>query len=120
MNISKSPEDIWNEFWRSLCTKEDGLIDLEQIKKELADYYYILDQVPKVYEEVSGGTLSKPNYPATTVIKYYEDRVNDIVKDRFDEVIGELEKEIEWMQSVDEHSQAVGIMYAIEIVQDCK
>ncbi len=62
-------ETIWQEFWKPICTKESGEVDLEQIKKELADFYFAMQEVPKVYCHITGNKLSKIMYRAETVIE---------------------------------------------------
>ncbi|KAF6630639.1 hypothetical protein H6F38_14525 [Paenibacillus sp. EKM208P] len=70
MKEVKSYQEIWKEKWEDICTNQDGTINLDQIQRELADYSFMLDQVPKVYEEVAG--LSKPNAYARAVIDQFE------------------------------------------------
>lgn len=86
-------EQDWCEFWRSLVTKPDGSIDLEQIKKELSDYKILLDNVPIVYSHITGGILSYPTYDAKTVIQcteeYYNESIVGIIKDDFLEFISD-------------------------------
>lgn len=79
-------------FWEEILMKPDGTINLEQLKKELEDFSFIIHEVPKVYLHVTGDTLSKPNYHADGVIscadehyrnhytKCVQEMVNDMVK----------------------------------------
>lgn len=61
-NMSENEvEKIYQENWKEIIEK-DGKVDLEQVKKELRDFSFMLEQVPLVYSEVSKGLLSKPNY----------------------------------------------------------
>jgi len=85
--MSRDVEKDWDEFWKPLVTKEDGTVDMEQVKKELSDYNMILEEVPKVYEHVTGGTLSKPNYPADVVITQADDHLNEVVEDEIKDII---------------------------------
>ncbi len=68
MKKSNEVEDCWNEFWKDICTHSDGTIDLEAIKKELFDFHFVIQQVPKVYSHITGGQFSKVNYYAEDVI----------------------------------------------------
>lgn len=98
-------EKTWNEFWKDIVCNEDGSINVEQVKKELSDYYFILEQVPKVYTHITNGLLSKPNYYAKTVIDEFESCQSkliekEIVKDDLLQILGgeiseETKKEIE-------------------------
>lgn len=67
----------WEEWKKIVYT--DGKLDEEKVKKELMDYGFILEQVPKVYSAVTGGMLSKPNYFADVVIAEYESQFNEYV-----------------------------------------
>ena len=66
-------EKEW-EFWKTIICNEDGTINVDQLKLELHDYSLMLGEVPKVYIEVTGGTLSKPHYYADGVIRMFRER----------------------------------------------
>ncbi len=82
-------EQIWNKVWKPILVKEDGKIDIEQVKKELFDYYVIIGEMSKVYNSVTNGQVSKPNTAADVVIamnddivtKSYDDGYNDSLED---------------------------------------
>lgn len=66
-------EKVFQEFWADIVCNEDGSINMEQVKKELYDFRIIMNEVPKVYSEITGGRLSYLTYPAETVLGvYYE------------------------------------------------
>lgn len=56
----QSYEDLYDDFWKDIIEK-DGVVNMDQVKRELSDYHHILDQVPEIYMEVTGGMISKPN-----------------------------------------------------------
>lgn len=56
-----------DEFWIGVVYA-DKQMTAEQVRAELHDYYQLLQEVPKVYDHVTGGRLSKPNYTADVVI----------------------------------------------------
>lgn len=72
--------DVWNNFWKDICEK-NGELDLDAIQRELSDYHFLLDNVPKVYERITGGKLSKPNYYAGTVLAEYEDNLTRLIEE---------------------------------------
>jgi len=72
--MRKEIEKVWQEFWKDIVCDENGSINLEQLKKELHDFYTIMQEVPKVYSEITGGMLSYITYPAETVLGVYYDR----------------------------------------------
>ncbi len=55
------------DFWKDIIYK-DGVLNEEQVLKELNDFYFIMQQVPKVYDHITKGRLSKLMYEAATVI----------------------------------------------------
>lgn len=65
------------EFWNPIILHKDGRLKRSQIMKELDDYRFMLEQVPKVYMAVSNGLLSKPMYFAETIITQLEDNFYD-------------------------------------------
>jgi len=65
----KSREQSDN-FWYDLI-HTNGKLDEEKVLDELSDYYNLLDEVPEVYLEVSGGMISKPNTRAFEVINEF-------------------------------------------------
>ena len=74
--MSNKVEKKYQEFWKDIIEK-DGEIDLEQVKKELSDYSFLLEQVPIVYCEISRQKLSKPHYHAGVLIQELEENFYD-------------------------------------------
>ena len=64
--------EVYEVFWKDIVEDSDGNIDVEQVKKELADYKMILDEVPKVYDQLVG--LSKPHTRASIITDRVEER----------------------------------------------
>lgn len=75
----KSWNKEWETFWKPLLMT-NGKFDEEKIKNEIHDYDFIIEQLPKVYCEVTGGLLSKHFYQAETVISAFEDYVDLLIK----------------------------------------
>lgn len=90
-----------NEFWESVFS-EDYPFNKENAYKELSDFYFILEQVPKVYCAVTGDRLSKPMYPAKIVIEAYEEDLNKICNDRLKEEMQYILEDIEECENKDE------------------
>ena len=72
LEMRKANEQESDEFWDGVFDK-DYPFNKENAYKELADYYFFLQQIPKIYHEITGGTLSKTNYFASSVILAYRD-----------------------------------------------
>lgn len=69
--MTNDVEKVYREFWQEIVAP-NGKLDLEQVKKELFDFHKILEEVPKVYDNVTGGRLSKPNTPASVIVGEFE------------------------------------------------
>ena len=68
---------------------KDGKLDKEAVLNEISDYDFILEEVPKVYCEITGGKLSKLMYPASVVLSEFNERFWDkeIIIDDIKEMI---------------------------------
>ena len=83
-------EEQWNDFWKDIVCNPDGSVNMEQIKKELSDFRYLMKQVPKVYCEVTGNTLSKIMYPAEKVIECFNDYTERLLKDQVQDIVDDM------------------------------
>jgi len=63
------------DFWKNIIYK-NGKLDEEQVLKELSDYYFVIQQVPKVYCHITNGLLSKLMYKAETIISIADDCIS--------------------------------------------
>ena len=70
-------EKVWQEFWQEIVCNEDGSINMDQLKEELCAFHFMISEVPKVYIEVTGGLLSKPNYYAESVLSVFREKYAD-------------------------------------------
>lgn len=77
--MSDKVEEVWQEFWKDIVCDESGNINLEQLKKELYDYSIVLDEVPRVYCEITGNLLSKPFYSAEVVLSAFMDNLPNMI-----------------------------------------
>jgi hypothetical protein len=66
-------ERTWREVWKRLVCDKRGRPVLDKIKRELHDYHIVLGEVSRVYDELTGGMLSKPTTRSEAVI----DAVNE-------------------------------------------
>lgn len=85
----ESVEENWESFWKPIVTNEDGTINIEQVKKELADFSFIMEQVPKVYCHITGSRMSKVMYHADTVISVADDYFNEQLEEAVKVEVGE-------------------------------
>lgn len=76
MGDEKDYEQTYAEFWAGILDAP-GVDREDRIKRELHDYSFLMDEVPKVYDHVSGGRISKPNTMAFEVIGQHDDLCAD-------------------------------------------
>ncbi|WP_295823204.1 hypothetical protein [uncultured Deinococcus sp.] len=76
-------------FWLPIIAP-GGVVDVEQVLLELGDYSHVLTEVPKVYDAVTGGRMTKPLYFARDVIAAYEDGVTTDVSNAETELLCEV------------------------------
>lgn len=67
--ITAQIQRVWREFWAPLllpppvlAERAYGNLDIEALKNELYDYWSMLQVVPVVYAEATGGRMSRPDY----------------------------------------------------------
>ena len=73
-------ETVFDDFWKDIIMNKDGTVNLGAVKNELADFKFIIDQVPEVYSAVTGGMLSKPMYKANVVIDTFYEQYGNIAE----------------------------------------
>lgn len=80
----KDIEQVWQEFWKPIVEK-DGVLDLEQVKKELFDFWQAMQSVPKVYCHVTRDAVSKILTDPDVVISIADDLVTRWCEEAVDE-----------------------------------
>ena len=102
-------EQVYQDFWKDIICDDDGNIDVEQLKKELCDFYVMIQEVPKVYYEVTDGTLSKCLYDAETVLDYFREKFEnkarsvDYLEDDWDLITAECETNDDYKKAIFEY-----------------
>ena len=104
--MNSEVEKVWQEFWKDIVCDKNGNIDLEQIKKELYDFHTVMQEVPKVYSEITGGLLSYVTYPAETVLSVYYDKYgnkiwrNEYLPDDWDDITADCETNEDYKKAI--------------------
>jgi hypothetical protein len=75
VTLSSEQQREADEFWKGIYPKG---MDAGKVRAELHDFHFILKQIPKVYDHVTGGVLSKEMYHASTVISVHDDHVTEL------------------------------------------
>lgn len=93
MNLQQQDQEVdavYDEFWKEII-EPNGVVNFEQVKRELFDYHTLLENVPKVYDHITRGRISKPNTLASAVIAIADDLAMADVNEAIREAL-ELEK----------------------------
>lgn len=93
-------EKVYQDFWKDIVENEDGTLNVEQVKKELADYSMVMDNCSSAYEEMSGSLITKPNTYFSEVLKIFQEKfLNvDFVKDDIRDMLKDVD-DIETLKS---------------------
>lgn len=74
-------EKTYNDFWKDLVEDDNGSLNRDKVMRELADYHNVMQQVSLVYDDITGGRISKPNTMAFEVIGVAQERIDEIVNE---------------------------------------
>ena len=83
MKNKKEYLKVYKDFWKPIFGFF-GLFKFNKVKKELYDYYNILDMVTKVYMAVTYGEISKPNTLPYEVINTYQNHIDSNYISKYD------------------------------------
>ena len=86
MDDVETPEQAW-AFWQPLVTNDDGSLNEEAVRNELADFSMLLRFYSVILCEVTGSRISKTNTHPSAVVSVFQDYLNE----RVEEAIGESE-----------------------------
>ena len=73
-------EDNWENFWKKIVTTENG-VSLSKVKRELYDFYTLMQEAKKVYLAVTGHRTDNICADADSIIALFNAHVNDVVKE---------------------------------------
>ena len=66
----------YNEFRKDIVEK-DWKLDKEQVMKELSDFSYLIDNLPRLYSHITWGTISKVMTDVDTIMNIYDEKMED-------------------------------------------
>jgi hypothetical protein len=105
---------IYKDFWQNIIEDKFGLPNYDQIKKELADYYLLIYEVPKVYNHATGGKIQTSFKLSEDVIKEIENYYNHEFAFKMIKIINDIKYEMS--QEVD-YDKIDGMDIAIEVIR---
>jgi hypothetical protein len=91
--VDENVQKVWDEFWADLLTQEDGSMDYDQLKKELSDYHMLLENMPSILMEATGGRVSKPNTDRSVVIGLIQEYQQRLFEEGYDQAMDEMKDE---------------------------
>lgn len=74
--MARTHDEEARAFWREVLGEHPTP---EQIEAELHDFYILIQEVPKVYDEVTNGRFTKPTTAAEYIIARVEELQNEAV-----------------------------------------
>lgn len=77
--IDEAVERVYQNYWADIVAP-NGEIDLELVKRELHDYYLVMQEVSRVYDHISNGRISKPNTRADVLIAMVDDLASEEIE----------------------------------------
>lgn len=104
-------EENWNTIWKDILQKSDGTIDIEQLKKELADFSDLIYRHACFVDYATGGVLSKVTYRLSSLYSAHDAAIEKTIEEARKDAIedykagledGEEEEEDDDVESVDE------------------
>lgn len=94
-------EKVYQEYWKDIIEK-DGKINIERVKKELFDYHTIINNVPVVYDYITGSKIS-PLTDSSTVLALVENYNNQCTEDYvYEEIRNRLDQNLTLSEVLDE------------------
>jgi len=73
-----------DEFWQKWVYPEG--MTAEEVRNELADFHFMMEQVSLIYMHITGGRLNKRSYCAGTIISecdaHLQDQIDDAVREK--------------------------------------
>lgn len=83
----------YDTFWRPLLEFPNGAIKHEELRKNLYDFSRLIENVMKVYFELTGGIISKPLTDPDTVIQLVQEHFEKMLERDDDYQLFEKHKE---------------------------
>lgn len=77
MSEERNTQEIFEEVRVPIVMKDGVHFDAEQVKLELFDYHQLIRRVSEVYEEITGGKLSKPTYLPGVILDEYRRQLEE-------------------------------------------
>jgi hypothetical protein len=77
--MARTDSEAARAFWRGVY--DHYPLTPEEVENELHDYWACLQEVPKVYDEITRGHLSKPTTRAQYIIDAVDERIEEAYRE---------------------------------------
>lgn len=91
--MAEDYKQTYADFWKSIVEHPDGSLNRDQVMRELYDYWILLEEVPRAYDEVTCGRFSKPNTDHGWIVAAVDERINEAAHDSAKEIAERLLEE---------------------------
>ena len=71
--VDEEVEREYEEFWKDIV-EDNGVLNKEQIKKELYDFSMVMTNCSKAYSEMTCGSITKPNTYFSEVLGIFQEK----------------------------------------------
>jgi hypothetical protein len=106
---------IYDDFWRSIVEDKFGLPNMDQIKRELSDYYLLINEVPKVYRYATGEKITTGFLMSEEVIK----AIDEYIYHKFAFMCKNIINDIKFEQSQEQdYDKNDGMEIAIKVIKN--
>lgn len=85
MNDGDNCLTIYERIFKDHLEDNNGNLIKEKVIAELEDFVMVMDIASRVYEQITGGRISKPNTDPSVILSYYEDRITEAINEAFQE-----------------------------------
>lgn len=93
-NCQMQIDEVFDDFWRDIVCDGEGNLDPERVKAELFDFHFVIGSVSAVYDSLTSGRLSKPNYTPDVVINQVNELQERELTEAAEEAVGDEKAEI--------------------------
>lgn len=107
--------DKYNNFWKDIVENEDGILNKDQVMRELSDYSLVMDNCARAYCLMTNQRISKQNTMFFEVENIFnelfiekeicaDDLINNVVKKNmsYEEIIEEIREYFDYYDGKEE------------------
>lgn len=70
-------EKDYEDFWKDIVADFNGVVNMDQVKRELSDYKVLLENMPIVLDYATNGMCTNPLTDVDTIQSLVQDAIDD-------------------------------------------